>query len=70
MDLQLAIVAVLVATATLYIAFAVWRTWAGDKNGKCGGGCGCASPTKKEDSASEVLIPSNQITLRRGDRQS
>ena len=48
MDLQLAIVAVLIAAAALYIALQVWRTWAGSKKGGCGGGCGCGKNADKE----------------------
>ena len=64
MDLQIAIVAVLIAAAALYIGWQVWRTWAGAKNGGCGGGCGCAKPAMPtmNDPQQRARIPLNQIS--------
>jgi hypothetical protein len=63
MDLQLAIVAMLIAVAALYIALQVWRTWAGSKKGGCGGGCGCSAAEKSStDKPSEkARISLNQV---------
>ena len=63
MDLQLTIVAVLVAAAALYIALQVWRTWAGAKKGGCGGGCGCnaADQAKANNSDDKARIPLDQV---------
>jgi hypothetical protein len=66
MDLQLAIVAVLIAVAVLYIGLQVWRTWAGSKKGGCGGGCGCsaAAPKASSDQPSDkARISLDQVSL-------
>ena len=40
---QLAIVALLIATAVIYIARSTWKTWFGKSSKGCGSGCGkCA----------------------------
>jgi len=60
-DLQLAIVAVLIAAAALYIALRMWRTWAVSKKGGCGGGCGCGGRerAKTEEPSERRRIPLN-----------
>jgi hypothetical protein len=67
MSWQLAVVALLVAAAALYLARSAWRTWKGAKGG-CGGGCGCgtAAPPARENGR-PTLIPSEHLTLRRRD---
>jgi hypothetical protein len=64
MDLQLTIVAVLVAVAALYIALQVWRMWAGAKKGSCGGGCGCSATqnTSTDKPSEKARISLNQVT--------
>jgi hypothetical protein len=72
MDLQLAIVAVLVAAAALYIALQVWRTWAGAKKGGCGRGCGCggAQETRPDKPSEKARISLNQVTSSENGRQA
>ena len=63
MDPQLALSAIAVACAGVYLAYRGWRTWRGPKSG-CSGGCGCAK-TPANEAKEPVLIPSDQLVLRR-----
>jgi hypothetical protein len=56
---QLALVALAVTAAVLYLLRAAWRNWSGAKAG-CGGGCCAKSPPERS-----VLIPSKDLTLRK-----
>jgi hypothetical protein len=43
--MQLVLVGVIVAAATLYVVRATWKTWFGKSAKGCGSGCGkCAAP--------------------------
>jgi hypothetical protein len=65
MDWQLLTVGVIVAGAVLYLARQSWRTWAGTKSG-CGGcGGGCGKPSKTGQTKGPVLIPIEQLQVRR-----
>ena len=69
MDLQQAIVGMVIAGATLYLGYTAWRSWKGRKTG-CGGGCSCGKKefkpgNKPGQSQDTVLIPLEQLTLRR-----
>jgi hypothetical protein len=60
---QLTIVGVLVALAALYVGWKTWQSLRASKAG-CGGSCGCAKAAP--DAAEKpILIPANQLTLRR-----
>jgi hypothetical protein len=65
MDWQLLIVGVLVMLALVYLGRQTLRTWRGRRAG-CGG-CKCPSTAKTSNAASspDVLIPVDQIKLRR-----
>jgi hypothetical protein len=71
MDWQLATVIVLVAAALLYLCRRAWRTWGRANNG-CGGGCGCAKAIVPPEAGGQkaLLIPPEQLTLRRRGTQS
>ena len=62
---QLAIVALIVVAAAVYLIRKTWKTWSGSGQG-CGGGCGCSKaaniPEKNQDSL--TLIPADQLTIR------
>jgi hypothetical protein len=62
MGWQLALVAVLVSVAAVYLLRQTWHTWTVKK-----GGCaGCACPTASSPpSPTQSLIPLEQLTLRR-----
>jgi hypothetical protein len=65
MEWQLYIVVLVIAVAVLYLGWSALRAWKGAKTG-CAHGCGCKP--KEADMASggsAVLIPVDQITLRR-----
>ncbi len=62
MDIQWIAALSCVALASCYLAFSGFRAWKGRKSG-CGGGCGCSSAAKPE--AEILLIPSDQLMLRR-----
>jgi hypothetical protein len=64
---ELAVVAVIVAVAALYLVRSAWRTWAGGKKAGCGGNCGCGAKTAATPGAAGnvTLIPLDQIGLRR-----
>jgi hypothetical protein len=62
MDPQLALVALIVAAAGLYLARQTWRSLRGKKAG-CRGGCGCAA-TKITNKGETSLISVEQLTQR------
>jgi len=62
---QLIVVALLVAVAAVYIARKTLRTWAGSKKGGCSGGCGCARGVERSIPERDVMIPSEQIEVRK-----
>jgi FeoB-associated Cys-rich membrane protein len=64
MGWQVIAVLLIVAVAAAYLVHAAWRALTGRNTG-CGGGCRCAS---EPASKGEKLIPSEQLTLRRGDK--
>jgi FeoB-associated Cys-rich membrane protein len=64
MNWQLIVVSIIVLAAGGYLVRQSWRTWSGRKAG-CGSGCGCGSKAADQVNGSAVLIPSEQITLRR-----
>lgn len=66
-DPQLIVVALVIGVAAIYILRRAVRTWAGSKNGGCGGGCGCSRTIEKMEVAGERLIPSDQLRVRRRD---
>jgi len=70
MNWQLIAVIVIVAAAAVYIGRQTWRTWSTRKDSSCGGGCGCASKTQASGNTNgaPVLIPSEELVLRRRDR--
>jgi hypothetical protein len=65
MDWQIALVALAVGLASLYVVRQTWRTWSARKGG-CGGGC-CG---KRHDEAAKPgtvparIIPVEELTLR------
>jgi hypothetical protein len=60
MDWQIIATVACVALAAWYVGRAVWRTWRPTAGG-CGGcGTGCSSPA-----GTDVLIPADQVTVRR-----
>jgi hypothetical protein len=61
---QLIIVGILVAAAGLYVVRMTWQTWHPPK-GSCGGGCGCAPKTTASQESEPMLIPTEELTLRR-----
>lgn len=64
MEWQLAIVAMLVGAAALYLAGSTWRTWRGTK-GKCGGGCGCSRASSAASITEQPkFIPIETIKLK------
>jgi hypothetical protein len=64
MDWQLLLVSVLVMLALLYLGRRTLRTWRG-KGAGCGG-CKCPSTAKTSNvSATETLIPIDQVRLRK-----
>jgi hypothetical protein len=65
MDGQLLAAAILIGVAGAYLLVRGWRTWRGLKGGDCAGGCGCAKTTPGNEKTGGVLIPSEQITLRK-----
>ena len=64
MDPQLALSAIAIGGAAAYLAYRGWRTWRGLKTG-CSGGCGCAKTTPANEAKEPILIPSDQLVLRR-----
>jgi hypothetical protein len=67
MDLQLTVVALLIAGATGYLGRWCWRALRGPKGG-CGGSCAC--PGGAQPAKSNGLIPPGQLTLRRQNRDN
>lgn len=61
MDWQLPIVLLIVATAAIYLTRQTWRSLSGKKG--CKSGCGCGP--KAAETGQEVLIPADQLTIRR-----
>ena len=64
-DWQLAAVALIVAIAINYLAYAAWRVWRGDKSG-CGGGCHCDKKAFGREKLGEpiALISSEELSSR------
>ncbi len=66
MEWQLAIVAMVIGAAALYLARSTWRTWRGTK-GKCGGGCGCSKvPSAAPTAEQPAFIPIETVKLKNG----
>jgi hypothetical protein len=64
-DWQFPLALLLVATAAGYLARRGWRSWRASRKG-CGGSCGChKTPTTGEAATGKVLIPVDQLTVRR-----
>ena len=69
MDWQMPLVGLGVAAAAAYIARRAWRTWARKGSG-CGGcGSGCKTATPSAASGQGRLIPLEQITVLRRERE-
>jgi hypothetical protein len=69
MNAQLALVAILVAGAALYLIRRAWRTWSGSSKAGCSGGCGCAGKTRPASNEAVTVVPVEELKLRRGGRR-
>lgn len=63
-DIQLIVAGFIVAVAALFLLRQWLRPWLGTKGG-CGGGCGCSSAVNQSTEKSEVLIPVEELQVRK-----
>jgi hypothetical protein len=64
MGLQLLVVALIVAGAAGYLAWAIWRSARNAKSG-CGGGCGCGGKARAQTPQSGTnFVSSEQLVAR------
>lgn len=64
MDLQLTMTLVAVVLAAGYLANRAWKTWKGRKQG-CSGGCHSKAESSSNLGKKTVLIPEEDLKLRR-----
>jgi hypothetical protein len=59
--MQLVLVGVLVAVATLYVVRATWKTWFGKSAKGCGSGSGCGKCASPEPPKQDGRFPLPQL---------
>lgn len=64
MDWQYLTTLLLIGSACAYLAHRGWKAFGGSK-GNCGGGCGCAKAPESDAAKEPVLIPPEELVLRR-----